>query len=145
MINVSPITLGIQLFIFLALVVLLNFFLFQPILRVLERREKVLREQNALKEQFTRLAEEKAKAYEDRIHASRLEAMAVRGEARSKGAAALRAMVQKSRDENLAEVDKARKSLAAGADQARAAMKSQVESLAGELSRSLLGARAGGR
>jgi len=145
LINVSPITLGIQLFLFLALVVLLNFLLFQPILRVLDRRDKVLREQNALREEFTRLAEEKAKSYEDRIHSSHQEAMSLRGEARSKAAAALRALVQKARDENLAELEKTRKGLAAGADSARAGMKAQVEGLARELSASLLGRAAGGR
>jgi len=145
LITVSPLTLGIQLVIFLGLVVLLNFLLFQPILRVLDRRAKVLRDQNALREEFTRLAEEKTKAHDDRILDSHREAAGLRAEARSQGSSALRAMVQRSRDENLAEVDLARKGLAAGAQQARAGMRAQVEGLAGDLAASLIGRKAGGR
>jgi F-type H+-transporting ATPase subunit b len=138
-------TMVIQLVTFLALIVLLNHLLFQPVLRVIDRRDKVLRDNHARRDQFTRLAEEKARAYDEKILSSRQEAVGLRNEARAQAAAALRGMVQKTREENLARLEGARRELAVGAEQARAGMKAQVEGLAAELSASLLGRPAVGK
>ncbi len=144
MLNIN-LTLVIQLVIFLTMAVLLNLLLFKPVLRVLDRREKVLRESNALREEFTRLAQEKTRIHDEKILASRQEAMALRVKMRSEGTASLRAMVQKARDQHLAELEKARRAVAADADQARGGMRPLVENLARELSSSLAGRPLGGK
>jgi F-type H+-transporting ATPase subunit b len=138
-------TLAIQLVTFLVLAVLLNLLLFKPVLRVLDRREKVLRDSRSLREEFTRLAEEKTKVHDERILVSRQEALALRGEARSQASGALRGMVQQARDQHLSELERARKTIAAGAEQARGGMRPLVESLAREFSSALAGRALGGK
>ena len=70
-------TLVIQLVNFLILLVILNFLLFRPILKVLDDREKLVKDSSELKERLSTLADENISEYESKLHSAKQESMPV--------------------------------------------------------------------
>ncbi len=135
-------TLFVVIPVFLFLLVVLDILLFQPILAILDRRDKLLADSRDLRDQYGRLAEEKVRSYQEKLLHAKQEAAALRNEARSKAQAELRQKVQQAKDASLAEVEKARAALAADMEKARAGLRSQAEGLGRELAGSFLGREA---
>lgn len=143
MINVN-FTLLVQLANFLILLVVLNFLLFRPILKVLDDREKLVRESAELKERLGTLAQENIQEYESKLHTAKQESMAMRSGHRSEAMALFREAVQNTKIENVGELDKARAALAAEAESSRKVLKAEAEGLAGRIASKLMGRAVGG-
>jgi len=132
-------TLLVQLANFLILLVILNFLLFKPVLRILDERERVVKESTELKEKFGQLAQESIGEYEGRILAAKQEAMEIRASGRSKAMSAFRKMVQEAKQKGAEDLDAARKKIAAQADSNRKNLMVEAEALAGDIAATMMG------
>ena len=137
-------TLLVQLANFLILLVVLNFLLFKPILRVLDERERLVKDAEETRERLNGLADENIARYESQIRSAKQESMLIRTTSRSDALGEFRGILQVTREENARELDAARKTLAAQADESRIVLKKEVENLAGSVASKLLGRKMAG-
>ena len=122
-------TLVIQLVNFLILLVVLNFLLFKPILRVIDEREKVLKESREIKEKFTVLADEGISRYERKLLEAKQEAMAVRSNLRNEVMTDFRKKVFQAKEKGLEEFEEARREISREAEKSRVTLKKQADDL----------------
>ncbi len=137
-------TLLVQLANFLILMVVLNFLLFKPILRVLDEREKLVKDAAEIKERLGGLADEKITEYESKLFSAKQESMSIRATSRSEALGGFRKILQDTKAENAKELDAARKALSIQADESRKTLKAEVESLAVRVASKLMGRSMGG-
>ncbi|NOY86706.1 MAG: ATP synthase F0 subunit B [Deltaproteobacteria bacterium] len=138
-------TLFVQLANFLILLVVLNFLLFKPILRVLDEREKLVKDAAEIKERLSGLADENIARYESQLLSAKQESMSIRTASRSEALGEFRKILQDTKEENAKELDIARKTLAAQAEESRTVLKTEAENLADKVAAKLLGHNMGGR
>lgn len=138
-------TLVVQLVNFLVLLVVLNFLLFKPILKVLDDREKLVKDSSELKERLSTLADENISEYESKLHSAKQESMSIRAAGRSEALAQFRQTVQETKADNVQELEKARESLTEEAERSRKALQSETESLAVQVASKLVGRPIGGK
>ena len=132
-------TLLVQLANFLILLVVLNFLLFKPILRVLDERERLVKESTEIKERLTALADEGVASYEKQLMDAKQQAMGVRTNARSEVMDEFRKQVLKAKESSLQELDDAREKITAEAEGTRRILMDEAETLAGEIAGKLMG------
>jgi len=137
-------TLLVQLANFLILLVVLNFLLFKPVLRVLDEREKLVKDAAEIKERLGGLADEKITRYESQLLSAKQESMSIRTVSRSEALGEFRMILQETKTENMKELDIARKKLAVQAEESRAALRVEAENLAGRVASKLVGRTMGG-
>lgn len=132
-------TLLVQLVNFLVLLVILNFLLFKPILKILDEREKLVKDSSELKERLGALADENIAEYESKLHSAKQEAMSIRAGVRTESLGRYRQIVLDNKLENAEELEKARKSLAIQTEESRKVLKKESEALAGRIAAKLVG------
>ncbi len=132
-------TLLVQLVNFLILLVILNYLLFKPILRVLDERERVVRESTELKEKLGQLTEESLGEYESKLLGGKQEAMSIRASARSEATAGFRKVVMAARETGAQELEGARREIQAQAAQSREVLMADARALAGDIAARLVG------
>ena len=132
-------TLVIQLVNFLILMVILNFLLFKPILRVLDEREKLVRESTEIRERFNTLSDDGISRYEKQILDAKQEAMNIRTGVRSTVMAEFRKQVLEAKEAGLGELEKSRQEIAREAEKSRATLMNEVEGLGTRIASKLTG------
>jgi len=138
-------TLLVQLVNFLILLVVLNFLLFRPILKILDEREKLVKDSTELEERAGLLADENISEYESKLHSAKQESMSIRASGRNEALAQLRRTVQQTKAGNVQELDKARDALKEEAERSRKILKPEAENLAVQIASKLMGRSAGGK
>jgi F-type H+-transporting ATPase subunit b len=144
LINVN-FTLLVQLANFLILLVILNYLLFKPILRILDDRDKLVRESSELKERLTNLAEENITEYESKLLGGKQEAMAIRTGLRNEALGEFRRIIQETKAGNVKELDRAKEVLSSETDRSREGLRAETGGLAGQIASKLLGRTPGGK
>jgi F-type H+-transporting ATPase subunit b len=129
----------VQLANFLILLVILNFLLFKPVLRVLDEREGLVKESAELKSRLGGLADENIQEYETKLYSAKQEAMGIRATFRNEAVGEYRKILQQARDEGSVELEKARKKIADQAEVSRQALQSEANSLAQGIFAKLVG------
>jgi F-type H+-transporting ATPase subunit b len=129
----------VQLANFLILLVILNYLLFKPILRVLDEREALVKESADLKKRLGGLAEENIEEYEARLYSAKQEAMGIRTTRRSAALGEYRKILQEARDHGAVELEGARKKIAEQAETSRQALQGEAGSLAQGIAAKLMG------
>jgi F-type H+-transporting ATPase subunit b len=129
----------VQLANFLILLVVLNFLLFKPILRVLDEREALVKESAVLKERLGGLAEENIQEYEARLYSAKQEAMGIRTTRRGEALGEYRKILQTARDHGAVELEGARKKIAEQAEVSRQTLQGEAGSLALSIAAKLVG------
>lgn len=135
----DPWTLGTLLVLFLALVPVLNAVLFQPLLGVLEERERRIEGARQRSEQLARQANETLSRYEASVREARVAAEAARKEALAAAAHDGGATVQAERGRAESTLERARGEIQSALASARTQLRSEAESLAREAATRLLG------
>lgn len=138
-------TLVVQLVNFLVLLVVLNFLLFRPILKVLDDREKLVKDSSELQERLGRLAEENISEYESKLHNAKQESMSIRAAGRTEAMIQMRQIVQETKADNVKELEQARDKLKEEAERSRKILQSEAESLAVQVATKLVGRPVGGK
>ena len=132
-------TVFLQAILFLSLFVILHFLLFKPWLEVRDRR--AARISGAMDEavQLRAAAEERERDYEARLAKARDEAMDVRSESRKQAEGKEAEIVGAARSEAASELEQTKVKIAGEIDEARAQLGERVESLAGDITKQVLG------
>lgn len=138
-------TLLVQLVNFLILLVILNFLLFKPILKILDDREKLVKDSAELKERLGTLADENISEYESKLHSAKQKSMSIRVDSRNEALAQLRQTIQQTKADNVQELEKAREVLKDETDRSRKILQSETENLAVQVASKLMGRSVGGR
>ena len=132
-------TLLVQLANFLILLVILNHFLFKPVLRVLDERQRLVNESAELKEKLGQLTSESIEKYEGKLLNGKQEAMGIRAAQRAEAAANFRQKIQEARVVGGQELEKARQEIASEADSSREKLMAETKGLADGITARLVG------
>lgn len=132
-------TLLVQLANFLILLVILNFLLFKPILKILDEREKVVKESTELSENLDRLTQESIEEYESRLLNAKQEAMGIRASGRAEAMNGFKETIQDAKLAGAGELEAARSQIAAQAEGSRKALLEEAGTLAGGIAANLMG------
>ena len=132
-------TLLVQLANFLILLVILNHFLFKPVLRVLDERQRLVNESAELKETLGQLTSESIEKYEGKLLNGKQEAMGIRAAQRAEAAANFRQKIQEARVVGEQELEKARQEIASEADSSREKLMAETKELADGITARLVG------
>ena len=132
-------TLLVQLANFLILLVILNHFLFKPVLRVLDERQRLVNESAELKEKLGQLTSESIEKYEGKLLNGKQEAMGIRAAQRAEAMANFRQKIQEARVVGGQELEKARQEIASEADSSREKLMAETKELADGITARLVG------
>jgi F-type H+-transporting ATPase subunit b len=129
----------VQLANFLILLVILNFLLFKPILRILDEREALVNESAELKSRLGGLADENIDEYESKLYSAKQEAMGIRATLRNESLTEYRRVLQAARDESAVELEATRQKITDQAEVSRKALQGEANSLAQRIFAKLVG------
>lgn len=132
-------TLLVQLANFLILLVILNFLLFKPVLRILDERERVIRESAEMKENLGQLTAKSIDEYESKLLAAKQEAMGIRASERTEAMVGFRKTIQDAKLAGVKELEAARKEIASQVEASRKTLLTDASELAGEIAANLVG------
>jgi len=132
-------TLLVQLANFLILLVILNFLLFKPILKILDEREKVVRESTEVSENLDQLTQESIGEYESKLLGAKQEAMGIRASGRTEAMNGFKKTIQDAKLAGAGELEAARMQLAAQAEESRKSLMAETRALAGDIAANLMG------
>ncbi len=132
-------TLLVQLANFLILLVVLNFLLFKPVLKILDEREKVVKESAELKEKLGELTEKNIEEYESKLLNAKQEAMGIRAAERSEALAGFKRTIQDAKLAGNEELEVARSQIATQAENSRKTLMDNARTLAGGIAETLVG------
>ena len=138
MININ-FTLVVQLVNFLILLVILNVLLFKPILRVLDERERLVKESTEIKERFNTLSDEGISRYENQVLEAKQGAMNIRTGLRAEAMTEFRKQVLEAKGSSLEELEKARQEISREAEKSRCTLVKEAEKLGARIASKLVG------
>jgi F-type H+-transporting ATPase subunit b len=129
----------LQLSMFLFLLAWLSNFLFGPLMKVFDEREKRIEGAAEEAKSFRASAEAAAGTIEEKLAAAQADARAVLGELREKGQDLERKHIDEARSAAQSRLEDARADLFAATEDARAELKSDVEKIADQIVEKVLG------
>lgn len=136
-------TVFIEVVIFVAAIIILNALVFQPFLKLMDRRDRLTRgtmeEARELEAKVKSIIEE----YETRLADARSHAQEERMSIVKEAQDAATGIISKAREENASLIEDARKKLEAEAESIKQKLSGDVELLAKEISSKILGREAG--
>jgi F-type H+-transporting ATPase subunit b len=132
-------TLVIQMINFLVLIVILNRFLFKPILNVLdERKRKIQESEGSVKELEDRIAQQ-WEAYQRQLQGAKVSATVEKERLKGEGLEAERSLLDQVRTDMARSMEEARRRVQEEADKARASLRVQADDIAREIAQKILG------
>ncbi|MBW2544073.1 MAG: ATP synthase F0 subunit B [Deltaproteobacteria bacterium] len=132
-------TVWIQMANFLLLILLLNFLLYKPVLKIIEKRDKKIEESNEEVRSLDETIKRKMARYEEQIRQARTEAAAQRDEIEKEGTEQGEVITGKVRNEISKKMEDFKADMQKEADEARGVLRDQTRTIAGEISEKILG------
>ena len=132
-------TVWIQMANFLVLILILNFLLFKPVLKIIEARNKKLEESKGEVSSLDETIERKMAQYEERIRQARAEAALQRDAVTEEGTEQSKEIIGKVRDEISKKLEGFKAQLQKETDEARGSLREQTRTIAAEISEKVLG------
>lgn len=132
-------TVWIQMANFLLLILLLNFLLYKPILKIIEKRNKKIEKSNEEVRSLDETIERKMVRYEEKIRQARAEAAVQRDAIREEGVEQSKETIGKVRGEISKKMEDFKANMQKEADEARGVLRDQTRAIAGEISEKVLG------
>ncbi|MDO9515858.1 MAG: ATP synthase F0 subunit B [Syntrophales bacterium] len=132
-------TVWIQMANFLALILILNFLLFRPVLKIIEKRNKKLEESQEEIASLDETIERKMAQYEERIRQARAEASVQRDAIKEEGTEQSKVIIGKVRDDLSKKLEDFKAQLQKETDAARDSLREQTRMIAAEISEKVLG------
>ena len=129
----------IQLINFGLLVLILNLFLYRPIRRILSERHQEIDSSRSKTDAVEREVQERMASYEARLHAAKAEAAVRRAEALKQAQEEEAVLLDNARKKASASLASIRDRIAKESDSARELLKSQAETLSGNICEKILG------
>ncbi|MBW2600118.1 MAG: ATP synthase F0 subunit B [Deltaproteobacteria bacterium] len=132
-------TVWIQMANFLLLIFILNFLLYKPVLKIIERRNKKIEESNEEVMSLDETIERKIAEYEEKIRQARAAAVAQRDEIEEEGTEQGKVITGKVRDEISKKMEAFKADMQKEVDEAMGVLRDQTRTIAGEISEKVLG------
>jgi F-type H+-transporting ATPase subunit b len=132
-------TIFIQAGLFFALIIILNHFLYKPILSVLEKRQKNFEDSENTVKNLEQTIDSKMAEYENKIQQAKMKAVDEKGEILKEGTEKAKEIIEAVRSEVPGMMDDFRKKLNAEVNEARALLDSQSKGLSVEIAEKVLG------
>jgi len=132
-------TVWIQMINFIALIFILNFFLYKPVLKIVEKRNKKLEESDEEVKSLNETIENNMAKYEEKIRQARIGAAVERDKVQEEGSEEGKAIIGKVRDEISEKLGEFKGKLQDETDKARDVLRDQTRTIATEISEKVLG------
>ncbi len=132
-------TVWIQMANFLLLIFILNFLLYKPVLKIIEKRNKKIEESNEEVMSLDETIERKISEYEEKIRQARAAAAAQRDEIEEEGTEQGEVITGKVRDEISKKMEAFKVNMQKEVDEAMDVLRDQTRTIAGEISEKVLG------
>ncbi|MBN2538864.1 MAG: ATP synthase F0 subunit B [Deltaproteobacteria bacterium] len=132
-------TVWIQMANFLLLILILNFFLYKPVLKIFEKRNKKIEESKDEVRSLDETIDRKLAQYEEKIRQARAEAAVQRNVIKEEGTEQSKEIIGKVRDEISKKMEGFKATMQKEADEARGALRDQARTIAGDISEKVLG------
>ena len=136
-------TLIVQFVNFLVLIFFLNYFLFKPVMEVVERRNNKLRSFANDTAKFAKKSEEAVKGYEEKLSRMKKDSAAVLLAARQQSAAEHDKIIKESRRNYAQQIEKAKQEIEKESAQTSAVLRKEAEAISREIASRLLGRQSG--
>lgn len=127
-----------QLVIFLTVTALLSFFVFRPVLAVLDRRKEKTEGDQLLASEYVQKCEERFHTYEERIHHARQEAIKAEEQLRQAGFGEAKKIMEAARHSSLETLSRYKAELDKELDRARELLEANTSELANEIIEKIL-------
>jgi F-type H+-transporting ATPase subunit b len=132
-------TLLIQMANFLVLLLILNKFLYKPILNLLDERRRRLEDSEKLVSDLKEKTSRQWEQYEAELQRARISALAEREKLKAEGSEAERKLLEEARDQASKLMHEARRRLDEESQKAREVLKAQAQTLGLEMAEKILG------
>ena len=132
-------TVWIQMVNFIVLIFILNFLLYKPVLKIIEKRNKRIEESDEKVRSLNKTIENNMARYEGKIRQARADATAQRDEVEEEGSEQGKAIIGKVRDEISEKLGDFKAKLRNETDKARGVLRDQTRAIATEISEKVLG------
>jgi len=132
-------TVWIQMANFLLLIFILNFLLYKPVLKIIEKRNKKIEKSNEEVMSLNETVERNIAEYEEKIRQAKADAAAQRDEIKEEGTEQGKMITGKVRDEISKKIGDFKADMEKEVDEARGALRDQTRTIAGEISEKVLG------
>ena len=132
-------TVWIQMANFLLLIFILNFLLYKPVLKIIEKRNKKIEKSNEEVMSLNETVERNIAEYEEKIRQAKADAAAQRDEIKEEGTEQGKMITGKVRDEISKKIGDFKADMEKEVDEARGALRDQTRKIAGDISEKVLG------
>ena len=132
-------TVWIQMANFLLLIFILNFLLYKPVLKIIEKRNKKIEKSNEEVMSLNETVERNIAEYEEKIRQAKADAAAQRDEIKEEGTEQGKMITGKVRDEISKKIGDFKADVEKEVDEARGALRDQTRKIAGDISEKVLG------
>ena len=132
-------TVWIQMANFLLLIFILNFLLYKPVLKIIEKRNKKIEKSNEEVMSLNETVERNIAEYEEKIRQAKADAAAQRDEIKEEGTEQGKMITGKVRDEISKKIGAFKADVEKEVDEARGALRDQTRKIAGDISEKVLG------
>jgi len=132
-------TVWIQMANFLLLIFILNFLLYKPVLKIIEKRNKKIEKSNEEVMSLNETVERNIAEYEEKIRQAKADAAAQRDEIKEEGTEQGKMITGKVRDEISKKIGDFKSDMEKEVDEARGALRDQTRKIAGDISEKVLG------
>lgn len=129
----------IQMINFLALIFILNFLLYKPLLKILGQRQEQMTASEEEVKNLNLTIEKRMAEYEAKIQKAKIEAMGQRNEIVQEGAAKGKEIIDAAKKEIAGMIDQFQQKLGAEMDQARSILHNQSRKISMEIAEKVLG------
>lgn len=131
-------TIWIQMINFLVLIFALNLILYKPILRIMEKRKKLMQETDDEIKQFNETVGERVATYEDKLRTAKLDALNLKNDILKEGADQAKSLIEGARSEIPAIMEQFNEKLSKEISDAKRMLDSQSRKISGEIADKLL-------
>ena len=132
-------TVWIQMVNFILLIFILNFLLYKPVLKIIEKRNKKLEASDEEVKSLNETIERNMAEYEGKVRQARAEAVVQRDEIEEEGTEQGKAIIGKVRDEISEKLGDFKTKLQNETDKARGVLRDQTGTIATDISEKVLG------
>ncbi|MCD6487575.1 MAG: ATP synthase F0 subunit B [Syntrophobacterales bacterium] len=132
-------TVWIQTVNFIVLIFVLNFLLYKPVLKIIEKRNKKIEESDEKVKALNETIEHNMAEYESKIRQAKVEATVQKNEIEEEGAEQGKTIIGKVRDEISEKLGDFKTKLQGETDKARGVLRDQTRTIATEISEKILG------
>lgn len=132
-------TVWIQMVNFLLLILILNFLLYKPILKIIDKRNKMMEESQEEVRSLQQSVDQKMSDYEEQLRQARAEAASQRDAVKEEGSEVAKKILEEARNEVSQTIGELKAKMGREREDARTILRERTQEIALEISEKVLG------